>query len=129
MHPANAPSQSFPALQPRNGQPVGSSHGVEGDITPAELAHELNSSLDGSMRNLRFALTLAEASATSEEINAHIRRALGAMTTMAGVLEQVMNATELQINVFDQTETLQKTVEQAIESLYVMARANRVEVR
>lgn len=90
------------------------------ELSPAELAHELNSHLDGSLRCLRLAIGTIESPAERCDAVLNVQRALHTLSNMAALLQRVMNKQALDINIFEQAQPLHEVVRACVDSLQPM---------
>lgn len=121
----------MPISSPSNTRRFSGSDASQAVISLPQLAHELNSLLDGSIRSLTQAeksLNAATGQMTIDAAVARLQLAREGLRDMAGLLERTMNQPEPDVRLFDSSHPLATQVQRIVESLQPLARQHRVEL-
>ncbi|MHC4427895.1 MAG: ATP-binding protein [Planctomycetota bacterium] len=104
----------------------------EASLSLRQLAHELNSLLDGSLRYVSLALRLLEEldavgeGSSRDPVSAKLRHAQGAMVHMADLLERVMRRNDTTARVLARRQTIAQELRWLAEMVEPMASAEGV---
>lgn len=103
-----------------------------GDLSVPQLAHELNSLLDGSLRYVSLALRLLEeleatgTDGSGRPVSNKLQRAQGAMVQMADLLERVMRRDDPSVGVLARRDTIDQELRWLGEMVEPLAAAEGV---